>query len=181
MWPSCTSLEPGQVTPFQAIGELVRLCAAGAPPAKFELVEPLTWTATDVEKCSVLHDLASHLQEIEHPPKHPWRGVQLDAVLPNDIDRWAAGFPSLQERIGQLAAHTQQLADCLNYGTARTPFDTGMVGRLGKRVVNAPAMDRTSLANDVWTRQLAEIPMGRFIRARRWQPAEKHLKASLPT
>ncbi len=40
-------IEPAHVTPYQALGALVRLRAAGVEPVEFQLVDALTWSTTD--------------------------------------------------------------------------------------------------------------------------------------
>jgi len=147
-------LEPAHVTPHQALGELVRLRAAGVEPADFELVEPLAWSKSDVrEKQNMLEDLAVHLGEIGDPRQNPWRGVQVGALLPMDIQRLAATLPDLVERLQRLMAATDRLAELLDYGRADTLLDGSTLARFARRLGEAPTMDRRALAAEVWKDQ----------------------------
>ena len=151
-------LEPAHVTPYQAIGELVRLRSKGVPPADFRLEAPLTWTRDDVrEKSRVLQDLAIHAGEVGNPRQNPWRGVQLEAVLPNDIQRLVAILPALRKRVEDLSANTQELAECLGWDVVGTPRDSEIVARIAACIVKAPSLDRASLMDNVWSRQRGDI------------------------
>jgi hypothetical protein len=81
-------LQPSGLTAFQIVGELVRMKADGVPPADFGLVEPLTWSRTQLkEKRNLLNDVVIHLRAIGDPRRHPWRGVMLDTILPMELER----------------------------------------------------------------------------------------------
>ncbi|GIW83460.1 MAG: hypothetical protein KatS3mg105_5267 [Gemmatales bacterium] len=155
-------LEPAHVTPFQVLGELVRLRAAGVRPAEFTLNAPVSWTATSFrEKQNLLKDLALHMSQIGNPVEHAWRGVQLEAVLPQDVDRISQQLPGLIDRCERLLHATQRLAELIQFGTAETPIDAATVARLARRLTAAPAMDRQAMADNVWETSRDEI--GRLI------------------
>jgi len=146
-------LEPSRTTPFQALGELVRLRAASVAPADFELLDATAWTSTELEeKQNLLSDLALHLQELGIPNRHPWRGVQWDVMLPMDIERIVATIPNIVKRLQSLASATAVLARMLHYPSAQTVLDTSMVALFARRLLKAPPMDRQNMADDVWQR-----------------------------
>ncbi|QDU44533.1 ATP-dependent RecD-like DNA helicase [Symmachiella dynata] len=144
-------LEPGHVTPFRALGELVRLRAMGMQPADFKLVDALTWSATDLrEKQHMLEDLAVHMREVGNPRQHPWRGVRLQSVLPMDRSRIASTLPGLLERLDRLITATNDLADMLCFGDADTLGAISSLAKFADRLRKAPRMDRQAMANPAW-------------------------------
>jgi very-short-patch-repair endonuclease len=153
-------LDPAPVTVFSALGQLVRLRAAGIEPADFALIDALKWSSTDVrEKRGVLEDLMLHMQELGLPQLHPWRGVKLDAILPTDIDRVKIGLATICRRLDSLVASAEQLAALLNYGNVATPMDCSVAARMGQRLAAAPVMDRQSLASNAWTEKRDAIEL----------------------
>jgi very-short-patch-repair endonuclease len=151
-------LDPTSVTPFQALGELVRLRNAGIRPAEFELVDALTWTSTDLqEKRSMLQDLAIQMQEIGNPTHHPWRGVQLESVLPMDLDRIRSVIPGIIERVDRVISAMVDLARILQQEKSETALDASRIGQFGQFVTKAPAMDRQGIGNAAWQHERCEI------------------------
>ena len=155
-----TPMEPSKLTPYGVFGKLARLRAAGVPPADYQLPASLTWTAEDLrDRRTQLQDLALHLKEIGPPRDHPWRGVQLEAALPTEIDRLVASLPGIKERVGRLRTAITELASLLRFGTADTPLDGSAVAIFGQRIVAAPQMDRRSIADDVWSTRRKDIDL----------------------
>jgi very-short-patch-repair endonuclease len=151
-------IEPANVTPYQVFGELVRLRSSGVKPADFKMDDVVTWTSTDLkEKENLLRDLEIHLREIGNPIEHCWRGVQLGAVLPMDIDRLMTSIPGIAGRLERLMTSTAELATLLHYGTANTAMDAATLAKFAKRLARAPVMDRQSIANDIWDIRRQEI------------------------
>ena len=153
-----TYLDPAQVTPYQALGELVRLQAAGVAPVDFQLIDCLSWSAASRrEKQHILEDLAVHMREIGNPAEHLWRGVQLHAVLPTDVARFAAKIPPILERVQRLIAATSQLAEITKQPNSETAVDASNVALIGRRLAKAPPMDRDAICDAVWSDRRHEI------------------------
>ncbi|MEW4530630.1 DUF3320 domain-containing protein [Maioricimonas sp. JC845] len=154
-------LEPAQVSPFQSVGELVRLRAAGVEPVDFQLVDCETWSADERrQRQSFLSDLAIHMREIGNPATHPWRGVRLASMIPTDVDRLAGEIPPVLERVNRLLAAAGQLANLIDLPAPQTPLEVSRIALIGKRLAQRPAMDRDAIAAPVWTdrrRQIDEI------------------------
>ena len=81
-------LAPAQLTPFQVLGELVRLRREGYTTAKVELDNPQSWTPEDFDaREQLVRDLAQRIEGMGIPDQHPWSGVGIRGLLPNDRDR----------------------------------------------------------------------------------------------
>jgi len=146
-----TPIQPSSVTPYRALGELVRLRAAGVKPADFRLAGCLTWSSDDKRvRDSMLQDLALHLRELGNPRKHPWRGVRLKSALRTDVDRIAAVLPDIIARVDSLLASSHELASLMGQSAPETLRDCSAVGQFAKCLINAPPMDHRAIGSPVW-------------------------------
>lgn len=108
-------VHPSGVSAFQAIGQLVRLRAAGTRPPEFQLSEPLKWTRDDFEsRLNVLRTFVERTDSVGRPSEHPWRGVDLDVVLPTDVDRILTKLPATITRLEKLQEAGAQIASSLD-------------------------------------------------------------------
>ena len=145
-------------TPFEVLGELVRLRGAGSLPVDDELVEPLTWTEIDVQqKRNLLKDIQRHLVAIGPPDKHIWRGVRAEAFLPTDIERLTGTLPDTTERLELLQRAAQQLAEMMEATDVASASDVSRLTTFAQRIAAAPAMDAPSIADEAWTKRRADI------------------------
>lgn len=167
-----TPLEPAGRSPFQIVGELVRLRAAGVQATEETLVDPLSWTGEAVaSKRALLEDLRLHLSAIGSPEEHPWRGVRVESMLPGDIDRLTSALPGMVARWEQVIAKRRELADLLEVGSAESAHDLKRLVRFAGEIVDAPPCDSAAIANDVWSVRRADIDrlleLGRVLRTSR--------------
>jgi very-short-patch-repair endonuclease/DNA polymerase III delta prime subunit len=146
-----TLIEPSGVTPYQVVGELVRLRAAGTKPSEFKLKNPCQWSRAEFRtRLNLLRDLADHVEEIGVPHEHPWRGVEMDVVLPTDVDRVTAKIPEILARLDHLAEAGKQLARTLGVPVPADALGTSRLAILARWLDTAPLMDRRSLASPAW-------------------------------
>lgn len=149
-----TPLAPSGFTPYQIVGELVRLRAAQTRLPQFRLVGALDWTRAEFERrLNLLRDLVQHAERLGTPGEHPWRGVELDAILPTDIERLTAQVPLICERLNRLHAAGAQLAECLGVASPEGLLGISVLAQMAARFLAAPSMDRAALAHVVWTEQ----------------------------
>ena len=153
-----TPIQPSGLTPYQVIGELVRLRAANTRLADFVLDKPTTWTRAEFQnRRNLLRDLVDHVEAIDRPSEHCWRGAELDVVLPTDVDRIAGKIPAIVAGLESLQEAGNRLAEIIGVSTPANARDLLGLARLGKRLNVAPPMDRQSLASDLWQDQRQQI------------------------
>lgn len=146
------------LTPFEVIGHLTRLRAAGRLPADLTLEAPETWTAGDARaREELVRDLARRVEEIGPPARHAWRGVGLDFVLPTDVERILARASSLATRLDATAAAQADLARDLGIEPPRRRSELDGVVDLARRVAGAPALSPAAMGADAWTMRPREI------------------------
>jgi very-short-patch-repair endonuclease len=151
--------ELSDVTPYQVIGELVRLQRRGVQPQSFQLNAAVEWSKSEFrQRVDLLKDVVAHLRQIGSPAEHPWRGSQLNAVLPMDVARIAESIPRILDHIDQTLKSAQKLATELRVKPANfSPQAILLVIRLQQCLAAAPEMDRTALASEVWEQRRTEI------------------------
>lgn len=151
-------LEPARITPYQALGKLVRLRTQGVRPAKFRLDDATRWSDCDYhDKLDLLTDLAVHLREIEEPATHPWRGVEVESILPNDLARLSESLPTLLNRIDSLLAAAGELAQHLKCDAGETAIEISRLAQFANRLVKAPVIDRRQIADACWSEARNDI------------------------
>lgn len=149
---------PAGLSPYQIIGELIRLRAEGTKPPSFKLSTPLQWTRTEFQrKLNLVRDLAEHVSQLGVPKDHPWRGVELQVALPTDVDRIKAKIPAILQRLGRLVEAGAALAGLLHVRTPDSALDLSRLAQLAQRLDQAPPLDRHSLCNSVWTERRQHI------------------------
>ena len=153
-----TTVAPSGMTPFQIIGELVRLRAQDTPLPDYQFADSLKWTRADFEmRRNLLREHARQIAETVPPQDHPWRGVTLDAVLPNDVQRLQAKLPGIRSRIERLLATGQRLAAAMRLSPVQDSTAISNLARLASKLAAAPAMDRSSIANPAWSQSRERI------------------------
>lgn len=91
------------LTPYQVIGQLVRLRAAGEKPNDIHLEAPETWSRDGYdERHKVLRELVERVQEIGQPSQHLWHGVRLASITPLAVER-------LTDRLAKASADSADL------------------------------------------------------------------------
>ena len=149
-----TPVDATGVTPFRAVGELVRLRAAGVKPGDFTMDDPLTWSADAAyEARGILKETLARLAEVGPPADHAWRGASAPGVTPMDLERLAARLPDASAALRTAAQQTAALADALNCdGRATAGWTADLAGR-ARRMAERPALDPQAIVNDVWAQQ----------------------------
>jgi very-short-patch-repair endonuclease/DNA polymerase III delta prime subunit len=153
-----TPVQPCGLTPYQIVGHLVRLRSLGTRPPDFNLDSPLRWTRREFQdRLNLVREFIDRVQEIGTPKDNPWCGVQLDAVLPTDVDRIMKKLAELLLRFERLAEAAMQLARLLNVEVPSDLSGISAVARLANRLAAAPPMDRSSLGSEAWSQQRGRI------------------------
>ena len=153
-----TFIEPARVTPYQAIGKLVRLRADQVAPADFRLVDSLTWNAARVRELeNLLKDLAIHVREVGTPQHHSWHGVTMEAILPTDGHRILSQVSTITERLERLLETSGSLAPQLDYGHVSNPLDLSTLAKFGKQLAGCPPLDTVAISHPTWNERRSDI------------------------
>ena len=152
--------KPSCLTPYQVIGELVRLRARGIRGVGFELESPTLWSPSQFrDKRNLLADLASYLAPIGNPRTHPCRGIGLAVILPADIDRLVFELNAIIPRLDGLTKVGAELAAALNVSPPTTAAEIEILERFAQWY-----WLRRSWIERAWSMQFGPNPVGKSTR-----------------
>ena len=150
-----TPLQPSQLTPYQILGELVRLYADEVVPGDFTLSDSMSWSRQQFqERQSVLQEMVRHLGDLGPPNEHPWRGIGLDGpLLPSDVKSLTSRLNTLVILMQEAINGAEQLMLLMKakFGAEGLTLTvaTSLELLIGK-FVEAPPMDRKQIDHEVW-------------------------------
>ena len=146
------------VSPYHAVGELVRLRAAGVVPADFELEGAAAWADAKSEAArGALRRLVEQHEAVGSPAEHPWRGAQVQSLLPMDLQRLVEKLPGAAAALRGANDKVRVLIDTLqDDGRATAARAQALAGR-ARRLAEAPTLDRAAIAHDVWAQQSSAV------------------------
>lgn len=154
----CTALHtphaPTGLTPFQVLGELVRLGPHAEAAATPDLPGAESWTPADRSKREgAMADLGACVERIGVPAQHPWRGAQLDTVLPSDTAGILAKAQPASRRLDECQNQARMLAARLGVPSPATLGSIGNLCRMARHAGTAPTRDPATLDAKVWDEQ----------------------------
>jgi very-short-patch-repair endonuclease len=147
-----TPFQKSGQSPYQILSELIELRATSTPLPDFQLPEAADWSADEFsKKLEAVTDLSHIIKALGDPAQHPWRGSNLDQILPLDLERLLVAAPqrvtdldALTESVGKL---TQRLADDPATSLALVERILLTVAALMK----APELDPQPMGGTMWT------------------------------
>lgn len=146
------------LTPFQTIGQLIRLRLDGERPNDVRLEGATSWSADEfTDRRSVLAELAERVDAIGVPAEHPWRGVGLAAILPMDVERLIARLAGVLERLIGLDVAQHGLAETLQAEPATRLAEIARLVELARRVATAPDLTSAALSSHAWSDHSTDI------------------------
>ncbi|MGK5024099.1 DUF3320 domain-containing protein [Janthinobacterium sp. RB2R34] len=146
------------LTPYQVIGELSKLRQENVKPVDIRLQQPQSWSPDDVQqRLAVVEELAQRIVEIGEPHDHPWRGVALKVILPNDVERLVSRITVLRARCQSLAAQQADLALSLDTMAPAVLRDMDYLTELAREVAAAPRLSAAALRSPGWDGQAAGL------------------------
>jgi hypothetical protein len=147
----CTALEPSSVTPFHAIGELVRLRQRQLPMLEIDLPNARDWDADAVTaRLSALRDIVDHMNNIGNPKTHPWRGVGAVTILPSDQKRITAATTELSTALNDATHANESLANALQLSSIENTLNLNVAIAMAQSLVEMPDLDGEAFVNNVW-------------------------------
>ena len=140
-------------TPFQIAGQLVRLRSLGGEPGEFAIPGARSWSREELETATgQVFRLARHLGNMGTPARHPWRGVGLRAVLPQDVRRILTNVETLQGPLNDWVGRIQELSTELGV-TCSSVNEVQQLVDLARLVFRAPPADLTGVTSPCWTKR----------------------------
>ncbi|MDD2341366.1 MAG: DUF3320 domain-containing protein [Tolumonas sp.] len=153
--------EPSRLTPYQVMGQLVRLHQAGQSPTDFHLHEFETWNNNDlIKRLSLLKELIERADDIGLSKSHPWYGVGREEILPGEIERLIPRLLALDSQLNEFNLNLAAIAQTVGLPQRPEYFsDTEKLLTVASNIHNAPDFGDKSLIASVWASSLSDIKM----------------------
>lgn len=193
-------LQPSKLTAFEVFGHLVRLRREGYTTAKVEFESPERWTPEDLqEREQLLRDLVQRVEGMGIPDQHPWSGVGIRGLLPNDRDRVVEVVATIGQALSRWRQQASMVLAALDLRGPDYFKDLTPAIERAEVLLTAPGIGADALAHEVWGRQAdvegvlqalgeaqrlrAELPQVAQLDAlsRDWAPVVAELDTLLPT
>ncbi|MFO0810486.1 MAG: DUF4011 domain-containing protein [Gemmataceae bacterium] len=147
-----TPLTPSGLTPYRVLTDLIDLRLAHTKVPDFQMAGAEQWPVAQFEQhAAAVADYARGLGELGCPPeKHPWRGSQLDRILPLDLERLVASIPGVVAKLEPMWAAARTLAQRLGDDPPTTLGHVGRLLRSLRAVLAAPPIDPAAHGGTVW-------------------------------
>jgi very-short-patch-repair endonuclease len=150
-------IEPSTKTPFEIFSKLARLAGRGVPSPDFQLLDAREWTTPDIdERAMRVERLAAHIANMGVPAHHPWKGVGLDVVLPQDVERVANRAQDRHSALAKLIDRAAKLG-----ARASTPSSTiaeaHRLVQMGEVLGQAPDIDLVAIGDQIWSNRRADV------------------------
>lgn len=143
--------QPSGLTPYQVIGQMVRLRREGQRPVDFDLDAAATWGLEGFEaRLKLLAEVVARIDEIGLPRDHPWRGVGLDVVLPTTVERLLPRLGGLLTRTEALSAGLSELAATLDIDPPVDLKTTAALEAHARILEQAPDLSPEALSSSAW-------------------------------
>ena len=150
--------DPSGLTPYEVVGQLVRLRSGDRKVSDVDVADAATWSAEDFRvRHDLLNEVAARIEEIGVPAEHAWFGVGPSALTPMDRDRLLTPVGPLAHRLEALTAATVELAAILELPTPATLAEIDGLAALADRVAGAPPLQSSALASGLWVHHVDAI------------------------
>lgn len=150
--------EPSGLTPFQVLGELVRLGDTGSLVANVDLEGAELWNGRDRRtREDVLADCADRIRQVGIPAHQVWRGVQREGLLPLDVPPLRPRWESTRTHLAAAREAGRALATALKVTEPTTWAEAHQQGVWAEHLARAPMLDRASVGAAIWDGPLAGI------------------------
>ncbi|MGO4551235.1 DUF3320 domain-containing protein [Lysobacter sp. 2RAF19] len=193
-------LDPAKLTPFQVFGHLVRLRREGYTTATVDLESPARWSPSGLdERERLLRDLVQRIKDMGTPNRHPWSGVGIRGLMPNDRDRVVAIVSATSQQLGDWRGDAGELLSFLGLSALRHFADIHAAVARAELLLTSPQLGAAALTNAIWDDPVAidavleELATAQRLRlalpevaepgalAVDWQPVVSALDSLLPT
>jgi very-short-patch-repair endonuclease len=101
--------------------------------------------------------LEKYLAIVGNPLNHPWRGVQVDALLPSDKNKIVSDTNTLHTSLISLNSVFKTICGELELELATTLANTEKIEKIYELIVNRPPFDYKGSTNQIWENRKDEL------------------------
>lgn len=150
---------PSGLSPYQVIGQLVRLRQNGQMPTDFNLHGFDEWSNNDlIKRLDLVKELVERIEDIGLPHNHPWNGVKRESVLPGELDRLMPKINTLLHKVHDFQSSIVAMATRVGLTPEPEIFnEADKIVKIANLISQAPVFEEIALVNPVWSHSLHEI------------------------
>lgn len=150
---------PSGLSPYQVIGQLVRLRQNGQTPTNFNLHGFDEWSNNDlIKRLDLVKELVERIEDIGLPQHHPWNGVKRESILPGELDRLVPKINTLLQRTHEFQRAIVTLSGQTGITAEPTLFnDSDKIVEIAEIINQAPKFEETALINPIWSTSISEV------------------------
>lgn len=153
-------LDGTDTSPFESMGNQL-LMPESAPDAVWPPIPEAslsTMAREDFEhRATVILGLQSAVATLGIPHEHPFWGIQLEIVLPSDIDSLRRSLNALEQSLSNLRELGADIAHDLTLIAPPSAARLAALIPTAEAVINAPSCEGMSFSNVAWRERAAEI------------------------
>ena len=143
--------DPAELTPYEVLGQLVRLRREGHTTRRIPLTGATSWTPHAFNtRESHLRDLIVRIDKMGLPSTHPWGGVGVRGLSPNDRDRTLESVERLDGGLAAWRDRAEALCRQLDLSGPQRFADLAGAKERAARLVQAPAIGAEALVDTAW-------------------------------
>ena len=150
---------PSELTPYQMMGQLVRLRRTGQQPSDITLSGILSWSKNEYNKrLELVDEIVQRIQDIGLPDEHPWFGVGREEILPVEVERLIPRLAEQKQQIELYQSKMESMAIALEITSAPILFnDVDLLETVAAIVDNVPSLGVEALTSTVWNTDFETI------------------------
>ncbi|MCG5045364.1 DUF3320 domain-containing protein [Enterobacteriaceae bacterium 155047] len=150
---------PSKLSPYQVIGQLVRLRQNGQAPTDFHLHGFAEWSNTDLlKRLDLVKEIIERIEDIGLPQNHPWNGVKRESILPSETERLIPKIDALLSQTKIFHELMLSTASLIGLNPKPTYFDdTVKITERATALNQAPEFEESALIAPVWSNSSSKI------------------------
>ncbi|MFB5743624.1 DUF3320 domain-containing protein [Cedecea sp. S5-13] len=150
---------PSTFTPYQVMGNLVRLRQSGHAAPDFSLEKFENWNADDFNKrLDLVREIVERIQDIGIPDRHPWNGVGLEQILPMDLEKLLVRLQHLEDNVERFADDMASLSEKLEVIPVPDLFSSvSELVDIAECIKKAPDLSARALTSTSWQDEMPAI------------------------
>ncbi|MDP9411945.1 MAG: DUF3320 domain-containing protein, partial [Actinomycetota bacterium] len=146
------------VTPYRALGELVRQGEPGANSPRLDFAAMSGWNVSEFGRKQLLVEhLQSKLSQMGSPRENAFHGTTLTVLLPTDARRIKEKISSALDATKRLRDASRELSEALRLPTPATTEDCEALLLAARSVEDAPDVSGMNLKAEEWLTSRREI------------------------
>ncbi|MEP3480020.1 MAG: DUF4011 domain-containing protein [Fuerstiella sp.] len=143
--------QPSQMTPYQILTELIDLRSSKTALPDFKIEEATTWSGDEYrDRLEAVTEVSRAMEQLGDPAMHPWRGSELDQILPLDLERLLTAVPKAEAAIQELIESATTLSQGLNADPASSLSNIAQQLNTVDALIAAPKLDESAAAGTTW-------------------------------